>query len=398
MSEKLQDQRLKLVADQRQILKRADDEGRGMTVDEMASFDKIDADIVNLKATIDRTAAVEAHDAHTSELRVEMAAPVETRTPETVSFAVEPKAQHGRASDEYREAFTGYLRGGRMELRALQEGTASEGGYLVPDQWASQLQQARQEANIMRQIARVITTESGTFNLPTVSSEGSAAWTQEENAFTESDTAFGNVTYSAYKAGTIMKVTDELLADNSFDLTSYITQEFGRRIGTLEEAAFVDGNGSNKPTGVVNGSTLGVTAASATAITADELIDLFHKLAPQYRPFASWLMKDDTIKLVRKLTDSNGQYIWQPGLQASQPDTLLGRPVYASSSMPGPSTANKSVLFGDMSYYWIADRAGFSMQRLDELYAANGFIGFRASARTDGKLTLATAVYHLVQA
>ena len=398
MSDKLQEQRIKLVADQRQLLKKADDEGRGMTVDEMAAFDKIDADIVSLKATIDRSESVKAAESRATEQRIEMAEPVETRTPETVSFAVAPKAQHGRASDEYREAFNGYLRGSHTEQRALQEGTASEGGYLVPDQWASELQQARQEANIMRQIARVITTQSGTFNLPTVASDGSASWTQEENSYTESDTQFGNVTYSAYKAGTIMKITEELLQDNSFNLTSYITQEFGRRIGTLEEAAFVDGNGSNKPTGVVNGSTAGVTAASATAITADELIDLFNSLAPQYRPFASWLMKDDTIKLVRKLTDSNGQYIWQPGLQASQPDTLLGRPVYASSSMPGPTTANKSVLFGDMSYYWIADRAGFSMQRLDELYAANGFVGFRASARTDGKLTLATAVYHLVQA
>ena len=398
MSEKLREQRIKLVADQRQLIKKADDESRGMTVDEMATFDKLDADIVGLKATIDRSESVAAAERRATEQRIEMAEPVETRTPETVSFAVAPKAQHGRASDEYRDSFHGWMRGGHMEHRALQEGTNSEGGYLVPDQWASELQQARQEANIMRQIARVITTESGTFNLPTVSSEGSAAWTQEENAFTESDSSFGNVTFSAYKAGTIMKITEELLQDNSFNLTSYITQEFGRRIGTLEEAAFVDGNGSNKPTGVVNGSTAGVTAASATAITAAELIDLFHSLAPQYRPFASWLMKDDTIKLVRKLVDSNGQYIWQPGLQASQPDTLLGRPVYASSSMPGPTTGNKSVLFGDMSYYWIADRAGFSMQRLDELYAANGFVGFRASARTDGKLTLATAVYHLVQA
>ena len=395
----LREQRRKLVEDQRTLVNAADAEQRAMTTDEMAQFDKLDTAITDLKHTIDRgeaLPAVEAAPGPSDDLRITLDT-VETRTPATISVPVASE-QRGSASAEYRAAFHGWLRSGHMEQRALQEATASEGGYLVPDQWATELQQARQEANIMRQISRVITTDTGTFNLPTVSSEGSAAWTAEEAAFTESDTAFGNVTFSAYKAGTIMKVTDELLNDNSFDLVSYITQEFGRRIGTLEEAAFVGGNGSAKPTGVVGASTLGVTAASATAITSNELVDLFFSLAPAYRPFASWLMKDDTIKLVRKLTDSNGQYIWQPGMQASQPDTLLGRPVYASSSVPGPTTGNKSVLFGDFSYYWIADRAGFSMQRLDELYAANGFVGFRASARTDGKLTIATAVYHLVQA
>ena len=397
MSDKLREQRMKLVSDQRQILKKADDEKRALTADEMESFDKMNDDINGLKHTIDRSEKVAAAEAEI-EQRITLAEPVETRTPETVSFAVAPQAERGTASDEYRTAFSGWMRNAQFEQRALQEGTNSEGGYLVPDQWATQLSQARQEANVMRQISRVITTDTGTFNLPTVATEGSAAWTQEENAFTESDSSFGNVQYNAYKAGTIMKVTDELLADNSFDLNSYITQEFGRRIGTLEEAAFVDGNGSNKPSGVVNGSTAGPTAASATAITANELIDLFHSVASQYRPFASWLMHDNTIKLVRKLTDSNNQYIWQPGLQASTPDTLLGRPVYASSSMPQATTGNKSVLFGDFSYYWIADRSGFSMQRLNELYAANGFVGFRAEARTDGKITLATAIYHILQA
>ena len=250
----LREQRRKLVEDQRTLVNAADAEQRAMTTDEMAQVDKLDTAITDLKHTIDRGEAVPAVEAAPEpgdNLRITLDT-VETRTPATISVPVASE-QRGSASAEYRAAFNGWLRSGHMEQRSLQEGTASEGGYLVPDQWATELQQARQEANIMRQIARVITTESGTFNLPTVSSEGSAAWTQEENAFTESDTAFGNVTYSAYKAGTIIKITDELLQDNSYDLVSYITQEFGRRIGTLEEAAFVDGNGSNKPTGVVNG-------------------------------------------------------------------------------------------------------------------------------------------------
>ena len=390
MSDKLQDQRIKLVADQRQLIKKADDESRGMTVDEMATFDKIDADIVSLKATIDRSESVAAAERRATEQRIEMAEPVETRTPATMSLPV-AESNEQRTSSEYRSGFERYMRGGQLndaENRALSEGTNTAGGFLVPDQWYTRIIEKLNEENIMRRLSTVITTEHGTFNIPVVNTVGAANWTAEGAALTESDTVFANYTMSAYKAARIMKVSRELIADNTFDLESYITSEFTTSINTLCEAAYIDGDASSKPKGVIYDAT--VTAfAGAAAITADELIGLYHELKPQYRvrPSTAWIMADATIKAVRLLKDTTNQYVWQPGLRDGDPDRLLGKPVYASSHMPAMTTAKKSVLFGDYSYFFIGDRSGIEMQRLYELYAASGQDAFIGTFRTDSVLT-----------
>ena len=159
----------------------------------------------------------------------------------------------------------------------------------------------------------------------------------------------------------------------------------------LEETSFCVGTGSAQPQGLFNPTyTNNVTGAvSATAaIASDDLIDVFHSLGRQYRVSSTWLMNDDAAKLVRKLKDSDGQYIWQPGLQAGQPDTILGRPVIVSTAATAPAVNAKSIIFGDMSYYTIADRAGVSVQKLNELYAANGQIGYKFTARNDAKVVL----------
>jgi HK97 family phage major capsid protein len=227
---------------------------------------------------------------------------------------------------------------------------------------------------------------------------GVATWTAEEAAYTESDDAFGQVSFSNYKLGWIGKITEELLNDSVFPIGSHIVSQIGRAIGKGEDAAFVAGDGSGKPTGVVNGSSLGVTAAGAAAITSDEVIDLYHSLGRPYRGQATWMAADATVKLLRKLKDGDNQYLWQPGLQAGQPDSILGRPLVTSDNVPAATTGLRSVVFGDMSAYYIIDRTPVAVQRLDELYAANGFIGFRGFERTDGKLTQSAAVKHLIQA
>ena len=141
----------------------------------------------------------------------------------------------------------------------------------------------------------------------------------------------------------------------------------------------------------------GVTAASATAITMDEVMDLYYSLRAPYRRNAVFIMNDSTIKAIRKLKNGNGDYLWQPSLTAGQPDTLLNRPIYTSSYMPAIAASNKVILFGDLGYYWVADREGRSFKRLNELYAATGQVGFLASQRVDGKLVLAEAVKVLAQ-
>ena len=283
---------------------------------------------------------------------------------------------------------------------ALQVGTDSEGGYLVPDEFERTLVEALEEQNIFRVLAHVIQTSSGDRKIPVVASKGTASWVDEEGAIPESDDSFGQVSIGAYKLGTMIKVSEELLNDSVFDLESYISREFARRIGNKEEEAFFTGDGKGKPLGVLadtGGAEVGVTAAATTAFTADEVFDLFYSLKAPYRKSAVFLMNDASVKALRKLKDSNGQYLWQPSLTAATPDTLMGRPVYTSAFMPGLAAGAKSILFGDLSYYWVADRQGRSFRRLGELYAPTGQVGFLATQRVDGKLVLAEAVKVLQQ-
>ena len=312
-------------------------------------------------------------------------------------------AKTGRATDEYRQNFWDMMRSKTpmpQVVNALQIGTDSEGGYLVPDEYERILVEALEEENVFRQLAKVIRTSSGDRKIPVVATKGTASWIDEEGAYLESDDSFGQVSIGAYKVGTMIKVSEELLNDSVFDLESYIAKEFARRIGAKEEEAFFTGDGSGKPLGVLaaaGGAETGVTAASATAITADELIDLFYSLKAPYRRNAVWVLNDSTIKAIRKLKDNQGQYLWQPSLTTGAPDLLLGKPVRTSAYMPAIAADAKTVAFGDFSYYWIADRQGRSFKRLNELYAATGQVGFLASQRVDGKLVLPEAIKVLAQ-
>lgn len=306
------------------------------------------------------------------------------------------------SKDAYKEAFNEYARKGKAIadskiLNALQVGTNSEGGYIVPTEFETMLVAALQDINEFRNYCSVIST-GGDRNIPVEATLGSATWTAEEAAYTESDAAFGQVVLGAHKLGTIIKVSEELLNDSFFDVASYLATNFGKRFGLAEEAAIVSGSGSGQPTGLDASAGTGITAAATTAITADELLDVYHDLGRPYRNNATWVMNDSTAKLLRKLKDGNSQYLWQPGLQAGQPDMLLGRPVIASSAMSAAAATNVSVLFGDLSYYTIAERSGRVLQRLNELYAANGQVGFRMFERLDGKNTLTAALTKLTQA
>lgn len=312
-------------------------------------------------------------------------------------------AKTGRATDEYRQNFWNMMRSKTpmpTVMNALQIGTDSEGGYLVPDEYERTLVEALEEENIFRQLAKIIQTSSGDRKIPVVATKGTASWIDEEGAYLESDDSFSQVSIGAYKLGTMIKVSEELLNDSVFDLESYISREFARRIGAKEEEAFFAGDGSGKPLGILaatGGAETGVTAASATAITADELIDLFYSLKAPYRRNAVWVLNDSTIKAIRKLKDNQGQYLWQPSLTAGAPDLLLGKPVRTSAYMPAIAADAKTIAFGDFSYYWIADRQGRSFKRLNELYAATGQVGFLASQRVDGKLILPEAIKVLAQ-
>ncbi|MGP2528322.1 phage major capsid protein [Acidaminococcus sp. LBK-2] len=307
---------------------------------------------------------------------------------------MKPDEKKGRASDAYTKAFWQAFRGkgNIQEVKdTLTIGSDPEGGYLVPDEYEHTLVEALLEENFFRGLAHTIRTSSGDHTIPVVASHGEAAWMEEGSAYPESDDTFSQVNLGAHKLGTAIRVSEELMNDSVFDLESYITQEFARRIGTKEEEAFLVGDGNHKPLGVFQGAEVGVTAAK-TAITFDDMMDLYHSLRTPYRRNAFWILNDSTVKAIRKLKDNNGNYIWQPSVQMGQPDRILSLPYRTSSFVPELAAGNKVIALGDYSYYWIADRQGRKFKRLSELYAANGQIGFLASERVDGRLILPETV------
>ena len=369
-----------------------------LSEEDTATYDKMEQDVMNLGKEIERLERQAAIDAELSKA---------TSTPLTgkpgAKMGKDETEKTGRASDEYKGSFWNAMRVKApmpSVLNALQEGTDSEGGYLVPDEFERTLVEALEEENVFRTLAHVIRTSSGDRKIPVVASKGTASWVDEEGAYQESDDAFSQVSIGAYKLGTMIKVSEELLADSVFDLEAYISKEFARRIGAREEESFFNGDGKGKPLGILaaaGGAEVGVTAASATAITADEVIDLFYSLKAPYRKNAVWVLNDATVKQIRKLKDSTGQYLWQPSLVAGTPDTILGRPVKTSAFMPTTAAGAKTIAFGDFKYYWIADRQGRTFKKLSELYAANGQVGFMGTQRVDGKLILPEAIKVLQQ-
>mgnify|MGYP000725313053 CR=1 FL=1 len=367
-----------------------------LSAEDNTMYERMEKEIVDIGHEIERQERMNSYE---RELNAHVGTPITSR-PDSAPKA-EPKT--GRASKEYQKAFWNQLRRreNSPELRnALQVGTDTEGGYLVPDEFEHTLIEALEEENIFRSLAHIIHTASGDRKIPISASKGEAAWIDEEGTYPESDDSFGQVTISAYKLGTIIKVSEELINDSIFDIEAYIAREYARRIGAKEEAACFTGDGSGKPLGLLaatGGAQLGVTTASATALTSDEIMDLFYSLKSPYRKNAVWLTNDSTIKALRKLKDGNGQYIWQPSLIAGTPDTILSRPIKTSAYMPEIASGAKTVVFGDYSYYWIADRQGRTFKRLGELFAPTGQVGFLGSQRVDGKLILSEAVKVLQQ-
>ena len=367
-----------------------------LNMEDDVTYSKMEKDLDDLTNEIKR---LERKDMIEAELNKPVSNPI-TAKPMTSDKEDE---KTGRASNAYKKSFWNVMRNKHSNaqiLNALQEGTDSEGGFLVPDEFEHTLIQSLEEENIFRKLAHVITTSTGDRKIPVVASKGSASWVDEEGTINDSDDAFTQVSIGAYKLGTLIKVSNELLNDSVFNLEAYISKEFGRRIGTKEEEAFFNGNGVGKPVGIFNatgGAQTGITTASATEIKADEIIDLFYSLKASYRKKAVWIVNDSTIKAIRKLKDANGNYLWQPALTSGTPDTLLGRPVYTSSYVPTIAAGAKTIAFGDFSYYWIADRQGRNFKKLSELYAATDQTGFVATQRVDGKLILPEAIKVLVQ-
>lgn len=357
-------------------------ENGSLTAEDRVIYERMLQEVDDLGDVINR-------EERAAELDREMNAP--TNSPLTARPEQQINTRNGRASNEYKTAFWNMIRkrnGLASAVNALQIGADSEGGYLVPDEYERRLIDNLADENVLRGLCTIIRTENGDRKIPLVTSHGTASWVEEEGLIPESDDAFGQISIGAHKLGTIIKVSDELLQDSVFDIEGYIAREFARRIGAAEEQAFISGDGSAKPFGLLhdtNGAGVGVTTAGTT-FTAEEIMDLVHSVRAVHRQNSVFLMNDSSIKALRKLKDGNGRFLWEPGLKEGQPDMLLNHKIIHSAYMPEIAAGAKPILFGDFSGYWIADRQGRTFQRLNELYAATGQVGFRATQRVDGRL------------
>jgi HK97 family phage major capsid protein len=336
--------------------------------------------------------------------------------------------KNGKAAEQYREVFEKAIRFGAStltaeerkvlqtgmgdipgEVRAQAAGSDAAGGYTVPEGFSGEIDRAiamwgpMWDANIVRELP---TTSGNRLPWPTVDDTAKTGRIKAENAAADDDgtddVVFAEKQLDAYFYDTgVVRIPWELLQDSAFDMEALLTDLFGERMGRTANSVLTTGTGSSQPNGIVTASAAGKTAASATALTADELIDLFHSVDPAYRmsPKCRWMFNDSSLATIRKLKDGQGNYLWQMGdVRSGEPDTFLGKPYSVNQAMASIAASAKPVIFGDFSRYVVRKVRGFQTMTLRERYAENFQVGMIGFKRFDGELLNSAAVKHLVMA
>ena len=370
----------------------------GMTPEQETAFDAAAADFDRLDATVTRSAKIEALSAT---VPVSIGTGTAANTPEVNEQhrAFEAFIRHGMTGE-------GLQRATDLETRAQGVATGSAGGFLVPDTFAAEIIKARKAFGGIRAVARTISTSRGEdLIFPTIDDTGNTgAWIGENTAVTEQDVVVGNLTLGAHKATSkLVRVSNELLQDETYNLAGELGVLLGERIGRLEAPSWLTGTGTGQPTGLLNAAVAGVTLATgsttgfaSSAAAYDALIDLEHSIDPAYRAGSTYVMNDLTVAKVRKVKDADGRPIWQPALTAGAPSTINGYPVITDPAMPVMAANAKSVVFGNMrESYIIRDVLGIAVRRLNERFAEFDQVGFLAFARVDGQV-LTTKAYRVL--
>lgn len=410
----LQEQKGRIIAEQRSVIDKADSDGnRGFTAEERSQFDKHDSDI----ADIDRKAG--ALQRQEAELRsvAEAAEKVEAEKRSTVSkedvetaktAAFESYLRYGinaLSVDEKRSLGNQLTTTDAINQRDLGTATGSAGGYTIPRAFSNEFDTALKAFGGMLTAGRTWTTGDGApVDWPTFDDTANKGRILGENvdATTGStDVSFGQKTLGAYTyTSDVIKVSNQLVNDSYFGLTTLIAESMATRLGRIQNDHLTTGTGTAQPQGAVVGAAT-VTGAGATAITFDNLIDLIHSVDPSYRsaPGAALMFNDSTLAAIRKLKDSYGQYIWTMGnVIAGIPNQVLGFNYTINQSMASIATAQKSVAFGDFKRYIIRQVQGVLIRRLEERYAEYNQVGFVGFMRMDGKLLNANAVKVILHA
>lgn len=376
----LRTKRASLWEETKKFLAEHTDKDGKMAAADAEAYEKMEADIAEMGKTIDR---LEKQAVMDKKLAMPTSKPL-------VGAPGKPEKK-GTASDEYRKAmFTAIRTKFRDVSNVLQEGIDEAGGYLVPDEYDRRLIDVLDEENVLRGLATTIRT-SGERKINIAATKPAALWVEEGGALTFGDATFDQKLLDAHKLHVAIKITEELLADNAFQLEDYIIAQFGKAIANAEEDAFLNGDGEGKPTGLFADAQVGVTIGTVE-IEADDVIDLIYKLKRPYRKKASFITNDSTLAVLRKLKDENGNYLWQPSLQNGEPDRILGYAIRTSQFAPKLAAGKAALAFGDFSYYNIGDRGQRTLQVLKELFAGNGMVGYVMKERVDGLLVLPEAV------
>jgi HK97 family phage major capsid protein len=377
----------------RALLNTITDENRG---EKEAEFDRMMDDADAFAARADRMAGAEARSREWSAI-----------TTEIPSQTVEVEARSGGLSEEDVRAgiFNEYLRGvvSSAEVRAAGVATNAAGGFTVPTDLSSTLietMKAYGPLNVGGPVNYLMTESGNPLNFATNNDTANKATLIAENTQAgDKDVTFGQISLGAYKLTSgVFKVSSELIADSAINITQFVGKAIGERFGRGINELLTSGTGTSQPQGLVTGASVGKTAAATNGILYDELIDLYHSIDPAYRGNFAFMFHDDILKVLRKLKDGEGRYVWTP---ANGPiaKTIVGQRYYINNDMESTlATGKRTVLGGDFSKYTARMAGGLSIKRLDERYADSDQVGFVGFARIDGKVMDPSAIKVLVQA
>jgi HK97 family phage major capsid protein len=304
----------------------------------------------------------------------------------------------GGMSEQERDVFSAVQRSASSdpEIRALATSPGAEGGYLIPQDMLPEIDKAMALFGPMMDdgLVRGLTTETGnTITAPTLDYTAVRGdLVAEEAAVTNDgskDPAFGQKTLNAYLYNSgIVKISIQLLQDAYWSMEPLMNDLFGESLGRTCNAVLTNGDGTDKPNGIVNFASVGKTANAAAALTGDELIDFFHSINPAYRasPKFAWQFNDTTLSIIRKLKDGNQNYLWQePNLRSGEPGTLLGKPYRINPDMDDVEAGAHPILLGDHSKYIVRKVGNVGIVPFNELFMGNLQKGFMAFRRIDGE-------------
>ena len=392
----LRGMRAQLIKDADAIVAAAQAEGRSMTSEEKTKFEAIEADARGLKQEyeiIERNAEMKKELA-ANEGEARSAAPKAT-----ASSAFSKYLRHGMGSLNAQERSLMEKRGTSTQV----VGTDSLGGFLVPQEFSNELDVATLFTGEVERLAKKLNTASGgLLDYPTVDDTGTdAILTSESSAVTTADMTFANKQLSAYNYSSLVKVSAQLLQDSAFDLNSFLVEAMGERIARATNSAFTTGDASSKPQGIVTGSTKGADAGTATAISADDILNLIYSIDASYRnkPSFGLMAHDNIIAAIRALgVDASNDFpIFIPSLEVGQPDRVMGIPIYVNNDMDSSIVATKKTLLAaDFSKYVVRNAGGVQFLRLNERFMNELEVGFIAYKRADGAVLNSAAVKHLL--